>query len=242
MSQYLCAEVTNPRARRGLEEAFAILRSQEAAGDRPVGWKITVTSPTYQKRLGLKGPLVGPLVESRIWRNETTQRLGPGLHFVEVELALKLGQEVPAQSSLTQCAAAIAQIAPAIEMLAVDGPFDDVQVILARNTYHAGVLFGHWQPAPAAFRTGDLSFDLQVGGTVVGHLEPSLIVGEPAQIVQFTADLLAHFGQRLEAGQQIICGALNPPTQVQCPAHIETTLAPVGRIGLHVDRAASRGK
>jgi 2-keto-4-pentenoate hydratase len=235
MSQRLCTDVTEPKARRGLETAFAELRAQVAAGDRRAGWKIAVTSPDTQAQLGLTGPLLGALTISRIWdEGDALRVLAPGLHFVEVELALRLGRDVAPSSSLADCAAAIDEIAPAIEILSVDGPFDDVEVVLAKNAYHAGVVFGRWSPVPDGFSVEALSFDLKVDGVNVAQLDPSLLVGEPAEVVRFVADLLANFGERLEAGQRIICGVMNPTVRVRGPARIEALVAPLGRVALQI--------
>ena len=87
--------------------------------------------PAVQEHLGIERPVVGHL---------TSRRAGGGgggadrrLHLagLEPEIAATIGDD-----------GAIAAVAPAIEIVDIDLPFDDVEPIVAANVFHRGWLTG----------------------------------------------------------------------------------------------------
>jgi len=229
------ASLADPRVRKGLSAALGDLHRRVDDGDRHIGWKVQVSGPAFQKRLGLAGPLIGPLRRGCVWMDGGVAPLPPGRRFVEVELAVRLARDVAVGASLETCGAAIGAMAAAIELLGVDGPFVDAEIVLARNGYHAGVVFGPFAPPPDGFRTADLSLDLRLDGDRIAGLDHGQIVGEPAEVVRLAADLLAPFGEGLRAGHILICGALNPLTEISGPVRLEAALAPVGAVTISLE-------
>lgn len=234
MTATLSERLADPRVRKGMAAAMDDLRRRVATGDQHLGWKVQVNGPSFQKRLGLSGPLLGPLTTASVWEDGGVQPFPRGRCFVEVELGLRLSRDVPSDASLEQCTMAIEAATAAIELLAVDGPFVDAETVLARNGYHAGVVFGVFSPLPEAFQMKDASLCLQIDGRPTASLDPDLIVGEPPEAVRFAAEVLASFGEALRAGQFLICGSLNPPVETALPAQIDAGLAPIGAAAIRL--------
>jgi 2-keto-4-pentenoate hydratase len=110
-------------------------------------------------------------------------------------------------------------------------------VILARNTFHACVVFGEERPAPKDLTVGGLGPGLSISGGAPRPLDSSLLVGEPASIVRFTATILESLGERLRGGDRIICGSLNPPVRVRPGDTIDAAIRPLGSLSVELSAA-----
>lgn len=227
-----------PAARRGFERQLAALRALENAGGERIGWKIAINAPAVQAPFGLRGPLLGHLLRERRFASGSVLTIAePGVILVEVEVALRLGCDLAPGATGEACEAAIAGLAPALEFLAVNVPIDDLEAAIAGNAFHAAVILGPEIP-PAGFATNALELALHVDERPPVALDPALLVGEPAAIARFAADLLAAFGEPLRAGELILCGSLNPATRVGRGSTIDATLAPLGRVGARIAKGS----
>jgi len=234
MAQNLDPDFEDPRIRRALELMLETRAAASMNGDPPVGWKIAINDPSTQARLGLSGPLLGFLTAARVFPSETIALPAGGVLLVEAEMALRLRKEVSTGAGLMECQNAIGAIAPALEVLAIDGPLHDLELMAQKNIYHAGVRFGPWQPLPAGFTSAQLEVELRRDGDVVAGLNPQLVVGDPGEIVFFVNRALARFGERLRADEYIICGSLNPPSFIRHGSRIDATIRPLGSVALAI--------
>jgi 2-keto-4-pentenoate hydratase len=140
-----------------------------------------------------------------------TTRLG-----AEPELAITVGE-----------GNTVAALAPAIELVDIDKPFDDLVAILADNVFHRAVVFGAAvEPRPLEGITARIERD----GAPEAELDLAEAVGDPKDVVDVVAGRLAEAGEELVPGDRIIAGALTPILWAE-PGHaVALDLGPLGAV------------
>jgi 2-keto-4-pentenoate hydratase len=229
MTQNLAPDTGNPAVHSGFR---SLLNS--ISGERRLGWKIGINSPIVQSRLGLLGPVLGVLSESTLSKSGVLIATGQGVLVLEAELALKVGEDVPRTVDLPTAAHSVQALAPAFELLRIDGPLDIVEDVIAKNSYHAQFAVGEWVSPTCLKSMDDLTLSLRIAEEAERGLDPALVVGSPAEIVSFAARFLASVGERLRSGDMILCGCLNAPARVRAGQWIEASLDPVGAIAASI--------
>jgi 2-keto-4-pentenoate hydratase len=201
----------------GMTAQAALLRDAEATGAMQAGWKAGFGTPTWRAQFGLAAPLVGFLLD--------TSRIEPDAHVAigawtaprgEAEIAMRLGHDVPGDTTPEQALAAVDAIAPAIELVDLDPAPTDPSEILSGNIYHRCWVTGPFDTARAG---GDLH-------GLVGHVT---IMGDrdgrghrrrgrdgPGQrgARRGRADGGSARSAGLRAGDVVILGSIVPPTAV----------------------------
>jgi 2-keto-4-pentenoate hydratase len=195
----------------------ALLACREAdlaSGAGAIGWKIGFSTPAIQQHFGLTEPVVGYLTDTRVVGAGATVPLeGWGAPAVEVELAVRVGDD-----------GGVGALAPALELVDLDTPFDDIEAVLAGNISHRGVVFGDEVPgadpwAMAAAVTKD--------GAVVAE---GRLTEDPAATVAFVRSFLAAHGAVLESGDRIIAGSVIPPLTVAPGDELHVSFGPLGEL------------
>ena len=191
----------------GLAAQAQALHRRVDAGDEHLGWKVGLNALAVQAALGLDGIVVGFLTTATALEDGAPHSLaGAANPGVEPELAVRFGEEVPADPSPEQVGAAIDAIAPAFEVVDLDRPLDDLHAILAGNVFHRGLLVG---AVSAADAYGDL-----------------------AEIVRFVTLRLQRMGEALRAGQFVIAGSLTPIVPVAAGDDVRADFGPLGTLEL----------
>lgn len=219
--------VTDPRIVRGMQAQLASWRSRIAGGAGRVGWKIGFNSPAAQRQLGLDGTVVGHLTGATVLASGTSHSLA-GSHLVsaEPEVAIHLGRDVPAGAGEDAARAAIAALGAAIELVDIDRPLDDLEAILAANVFHRAVVLG----PPAGRALAGVTARAYRNGDEVASVDAAAAAGDLAALARHVADWLAAFGERLRAGDRIICGSLAPPIWVKAGDRVRVDLGPLGSV------------
>ncbi|TMB24627.1 MAG: hypothetical protein E6J59_00085, partial [Deltaproteobacteria bacterium] len=207
--------MTDPRVVRGMQAQLARWRRRIAGGAARVGWKIGFNSPAAQRQLGLDGTVVGHLTQATVLAPGTSHSLaGSRLVSAEPEVAVHLGRDVPAGAGGDAARAAIAALGAAIELVDIDGPLDDLEAILAANVFHRAAVLGPPRTERAGGALAGVTARAFRNGDEVASVEAAAAAGDLAAVVRHVADWLAAFGERLCAGDRIICGSLAPPIWV----------------------------
>ena len=204
-------------------------RERLQQGAAPIGWKIGLNVRSVQHRLGLERPVVGHLTTATLVRPGDTHSLaGATRAGAEPEIAIELGEDVPGGSAPDAARAAIAGLAPALEVVDVDRPFDDVETIVAANVFHRAVALGE----PAGPWADGLEAVVVVNGAEAHRFDAAQAAGDLAEPVTVIAGTLAACGERLRAGDRIIAGSLTPAVPVAPGDTVALDLGAVGRIEL----------
>jgi 2-keto-4-pentenoate hydratase len=216
------------RIESGMQQQLRSRRELMAAGKRPLGWKLAFGGPAALERLQINAPLVGFLMaDAVVPSGSTISFAGWKKPAAEPELAVYLGKDLASGDDRQATMGAIAGLGAAIELADVDHPSDDVEGTLARNIYQRHVVLGG---CDANYAGGSLSgLNARVfrnGAEMANTSEFEALTGELIAIVGHVANLLAHFGESLRAGQIIIAGSITPPIWVEAGESIGFQLEP----------------
>ena len=200
----------------GMRALLARRDAELAAGAQPVGWKVGFNLPAVWPQLGIDAPVAGYLTSATVVEPGSEVPLagwtGPTL---EPEIAITVGED-----------GGVAVLAPAIEVVDVDLPFEDVEAILARNIFHRAVAFG--EAAPTASLDGFACRVRQNGEEV----RAAAATEDPAETVARVRAFLATHGAELAPGHRIIAGTLTPPVPVSPGDEVAVDLGALGGVSL----------
>ena len=207
----------DPRIKSGMQQQLRCRRELLVAGKQPLGWKLAFGGPAALERLRINAPLVGFLMaDAVVASGSTISFAGWKKPAAEPELTVYLGEDLAPGADRQTIKDAIAGLGAAIEVADVDHPSDDVEATLARNIYQRHVILG---PCEAAHAGGNLSGlnarVLRNGAEMANTSDLEALTGDLIAIVGHVANLLAHFGETLRAGQIIIAGSITPPIWVE---------------------------
>jgi 2-keto-4-pentenoate hydratase len=224
----------DPRISRGMTAQLNRRRELFSAGHKPLGWKLAFGGPAVMERLHTNAPLVGFLTNRALLSSGATLSLADWKKpAAEPELAVHLGKDLPANSNRAAAMAAIAGLGPAIEIADVDHPSDDVEGTLACDIYQRHVILGSNDVTRASgLLTGLSARVLRNDREVANTSDLQALTGELIDIVCRTANLLAAFGESLQAGQIIITGSIIPPLWVEPGEEIVFHLSPLAPISI----------
>ena len=189
-----------------------------APGVERVGWKVGLNAPPVMEALGIDRPVIG-------WIASGTALDPPG--DVPTAGTTKLGAE-PELAITVGAGGAVAGLGPAIELVDVDQPFEDLAAILAADIFHHGVLFGPVsEPRPLDSITARVERD----GAPEAELDLAQKV-DPEETVALVRGRLEELGETLEPGDRIIAGSLTPILWAEPGAEVVLDLGPLGSVAL----------
>lgn len=198
---------------QGMRALLARRDADLAAGARPVGWKIGFNTPAIQEHFGLAQPVVGYLTDAGVTPDGATVSVGDwAVPAVEVEVAIRVGPDL-----------GVAALAPALELVDLGVPFDDIRVVLADNICQRGVVFGAEVPGVDPWA---------VVATVTKSDDTCITEGrlteDPTATTEFVRSYLAAHGAELRDGDRIIAGSLVAPVAVAPGDSLHVTFGPLG--------------
>ena len=201
-----------------LDDAYriqdALHRLMGAAGAGAIaGWKIALTSKAMQQMTGVDQPAAGALFSTVIHPSPARVSVGAYHHLgVEFEVAVRLGDDLPAGAPWTRASVAdrVDACMPAFELIE-DGNADyktlDAFTLVAQNTWNGGVVHG---PPVAAWRGADLERGVTrawLNGEPAGEGKMGDALGHPFEAVAWLANLLNRRGRKLERGMIVMTGS-----------------------------------
>lgn len=221
----------------GLESGLAAqadaLRRRMDAGDALIGWKVGLNAAPVQAALGLDGVVVGYLTTATELEAGAQHSLaGASNPGIEPELALRFGAELPHDASPEQVAASVDAVAPALELVDLDRPLDDLHAILADNVFHRGVLLGDFDPGRAGGDLDGLEVAVRRNGQEVGAVSVAEAYADLARTVRFVSLRLRVMGEALRPGQFVIAGSLTPIVPVGAGDEVRADFGPLGSLEL----------
>ena len=222
----------DPRIKRGMQQQLRWRRELLAAGKAPLGWKLAFGGPAALERLRINAPLVGFLMaDAVVASGSTISFAGWKKPAAEPELTVYLGKDLSSGADRETTMGAIAGLGAAIELADVDHPPDDVEGTLARNIYQRHVILGGCDATrPGGNLSGLNARVFRSGAEIANTSDLQALTGELISTVGHVANLLAHFGETLRAGQIIIAGSITLPIWVQPGETIGFHLEPLNPI------------
>lgn len=194
------------RAQRLLHDRLATRRGPVA------GRKIALSAKAMQEMVGLSEPVAALFFERDIIRSPANARLADFCHLgVEFELAVRLGRDVPPQSTAhdgESARALVTEVRPAFELIddrGVDYGNIDAFTLIADNAWCGGVVLG--EPI-ANWREMDLD---ALTGTIrqSGQEVEKVVTGAatPLASLAWVLNHAASAGQTVREGEYVITGS-----------------------------------
>lgn len=220
--------LTGPPAALAVQAAV-----REAIGEAPVGWKIGATNPVTQQMLKIAAPFYGPIYLVKCHASGARLRLGPGVRGIEVELAFRLGADLPARTAPygdAEVRAAVASLHPALEIVGTRQQGDKLDGLqaMADLGFNGGFIAG---PAIAGWAALDLPAvhgACVVDGARKAEGDAAIVLGSPLKALAWLADQ----GVGLRAGQWISTGTLTGITPIAPGQRIVGDFGPLGSVEL----------
>jgi 2-oxo-hept-3-ene-1,7-dioate hydratase len=228
-----------------IEDAYAIqeawVERQVAAGRRPVGYKLGLTSEASQHGVGTDRPIYGVLFADGALQSGATLRfeglIGPR---VELELALTLGQPLSGDVTREQALAAITHAAPALEIidnrvLATDpetGAKRNARDLVAENSAASHYLVSRewFDPRVVAMAAIEASFTTDAGDRAGGRFDT--VFGSPENALVELARELGRRGKSLQGGDVVLCGSVIAPFALTRGVTLTADYGPLGQLEL----------
>ena len=206
---------------RGMTAQLSLLREALAAGETRGGWKVGLNVPAVQEHLGIERPVVGHLTSAtRLAPGEPVPIGGFTRAGLEPEIAATIGDD-----------GAIAAVAPAIEVVDIDLPFDDVEPIVAANVFHRGWLTGP-NRSPDEVDVEQITVAVMRGVAVEHEARAGDAMDDIDSVVAGVAARAEQAGESLRPGDVVICGSLTPIVPVSPGDDVEVRFGALGTLQL----------
>jgi 2-keto-4-pentenoate hydratase len=226
-------DLDNPLIQQGMTAQLATRRARIAAREKPLGWKVGMGAPVSMQKLGLQAPLIGFLMQRALLAPGSTVSLkGYSKPVMEPEIAVRMARDLAAGATAVDAAAAIKEIAPAIEIADLDpAPTpDNLDRVLADDIFQRHVTVA------AAARAGSATIGLtsrliRRGAEAARSNDLEALTGKLLDIVAHVANVVAAFGEKLSAGDLIITGSITPPVFIEADeTEIAHAIDPIGAV------------
>ena len=232
-------DLDNPLIKTGMTAQLAARRARIAAGEKPLGWKVGMGAPASMQKLGLQAPLVGYLMQRALLAPGSTVSLkGYSKPVMEPEIAVRMARDLAAGATAAAAAAAIKEIAPAIEIADLDpAPTpDNLDAVLGDDIFQRHVAVAAAGRAGSA-TSGLTSRLIRRGTEAARSTDPEALTGKLLEIVAHVANVVAAFGEKLSAGDLIITGSITPPVFIEPDeTEIAHAIDPIGAVSVRFSR------
>jgi 2-oxo-hept-3-ene-1,7-dioate hydratase len=225
-----------------IEDGYAVSRAwvamKIAAGRRPIGHKIGLTSRAMQQSSQIDEPDYGTLLDDMLFEpgDIPTQRfIAPR---VEVELAFVLKQPLRGPDvTAADVIAATEYVTPAIEIIdARIEQFDrhtrvmrKVYDTISDNAANAGIILGGKRMHPRELDLPWCGAILRQNGAVEETGLAAGVQGDPAIGVAWLANKLAPWDESLAAGEIVLAGSFTRPVAAKKGDVFDADYGPLGR-------------
>ncbi|MFT4041523.1 MAG: 2-oxo-hepta-3-ene-1,7-dioic acid hydratase [Gordonia sp. (in: high G+C Gram-positive bacteria)] len=219
-----------------VEDSYAVQnewrRRAIAAGRRPVGRKIGLTSKVMQAATGITEPDYGAIFDDMVFANGSVIEHGRFSNVrIEVELAFILGAAVDGpNTTLFDILRATEYVVPALEILSsrIEMAGRTIVDTISDNAAMGGVVYGGNPMRCDDIDLRWVSALLYRNETIEESGVAAAVLNHPAAGVAWLANKLAAHGDRLEAGEIVLAGSFTRPMWVE---RGDTVLADYGRMG-----------
>jgi 2-keto-4-pentenoate hydratase len=192
----LSAASLDPRIHAGLEAQVRALRARTEAGQRRIGWKVGLNDPRVQQALEISQPVIGYLASgTEVTSGSTHSLAGATRPAVEPEVAVHVG-----------AGATVAGLGPALEVIDLNMPFDDLERLMAANVFHRAVVLG---PMTGGLTTVDgMRASFRRDGEEQHAIDVAAAAMVPSDAIGLVSGYLEAVGEAPQAGDVIIAGSL----------------------------------
>jgi 2-oxo-hept-3-ene-1,7-dioate hydratase len=223
-----------------VDDAYAVQREWRrrgvAAGRRPVGHKIGLTSKAMQAATGIDEPDYGAIFADMVYESGSDIEHGRFSNVrIEVELAFVLAEPVGPGAGVADVLRATEHVVPALEILSSRIELAGRRIVdtISDNAAMGAMVRGGTPVAPGDVDLRWVAAMLHRNGTVEESGVGGAVLGHPALGVAWLADKLAQHGDRLEAGELVLAGSFTRPMWVHPGDTVLADYRDLGTITCH---------
>lgn len=208
-----------------------VIERRIARGERQVGMKMGLTSRAKMEQVGVDEPIYGVLTSGMIVNDGGTVELGGLCHpRCEPEIAFVMARDLTGPVTPSEALAAVRGVCAALEV--IDSRYRDFKFtlpdVIADNTSAARFVLGSSLVAPDAFDLGNLGILLEVDGAIVDTASSAAVLDHPARSLAELANMLAHRGRGLRAGDIVLSGGATAAIALAPGMHVRAIVEKLG--------------
>jgi 2-oxo-3-hexenedioate decarboxylase len=222
-----------------LDDAYAIQRLSIARrfvrGEARAGIKMGFTSRAKMIQMGISDVIWGRLTSGMRVDDGGALALARYVHpRVEPEIAFLIGRDLPAPVGPAEAAAALAGVAPALEI--IDSRYRAFKFslpdVIADNASASGFVLGPW--SPPGIDTGNLGMLLELDQRPVEIGSSAAILGHPLRSLCAAVRLAAAAGEPLRAGDLVMAGGATAAVALRPGVHVRVVVESLGQAEFRV--------
>lgn len=206
-----------------IEDSYAVQnqwrRRGIAAGRRPVGRKIGLTSKVMQAATGITEPDYGAIFADMVYENGAVIDHSRFSNVrIEVELAFQLGKDLSGPDvTVFDVLDATDYVIPALEILSSRIQMQDRTIVdtISDNAAMGAMVYGGNPMKPTDIDLRWVSALLYRNETIEESGVAAAVLNHPAMGVVWLANKLAQHGDSLKAGEIILAGSFTRPMWVE---------------------------
>lgn len=195
---------------QGLRRHIEDLRRRWDAGEPRLGWKVGFNAAAIQQSLGLPYSLVAGITERTLTADKSHSLAGGTRVALEGEVAVRLGTAVDAGGGAAGASAAVVSVAPAIEVVDLDRPLEQLEEVLAHGIFHRALALGQAVDVSDGGALRGMGAQVSSHGKPLAEVDAEQASGVAGDVLLHLAQLLASAGEGLVAGDIVILGSMNP--------------------------------
>jgi len=209
-----------------------------------VGWKIAATSQAGREHIGVRGPLAGRILASRVYSDgDWVTTLGNGMRVAEPEFGFAMARDLAPRGRpypVDQVLAAVDTVFPSIEL--PSSRFADFvkageAQLLADNSCAGRFVFGSqsrvdWRDHD--FRVHEVRAIVVRGGRTIQQRvgKGEAVLGDPRDALTWLVNELSQLGVTLRAGQVVSTGTCMTPLPIEPGDSVDADYGVLGRVRL----------
>jgi 2-oxopent-4-enoate hydratase len=221
-----------------VDDAYEIqtrwLQRRTADGARRVGRKVGLTSRVMQEMFGVHQPDFGVLFDEMVAQDvvDTSNLIAPR---IEAEIAFRLAAPLSGDVSVEDVLAATEAVLPALEVVdsRIDGWRISIVDTIADNASSGLFVLGSTERAPSEVDLLGETVSMRVGDQEATG-RGDAVLGHPAAAVAWLAKTLGRRGERLEAGEIVLPGAMAAALPIVAGDRVRASFGTLGDVEVEV--------
>lgn len=215
---------------------FELAQLREADGDSLTGWKVGLTSEAMQIQQEMHEPCLGHLLQSAQVSSpakfQFDDLISPGF---ENELCFKLQAPLSgANVSFEEAAAAIGEVAPALEIIERRSDFrEDFPLAIAGNAQQKCFVTGPFIPFSQDIDLPQVVATVSLNGEVQETAAGDKVLGNPVNSLIWLAAKLSEYDRTLEAGAVVMSGSFTKQYTIERGDVVRTAFEGIGAVEAH---------
>ncbi|USJ28516.1 2-keto-4-pentenoate hydratase [Ensifer adhaerens] len=221
------------------EEAYAVQQisvgRRHQRGERPVGYKMGLTSRAKMQQVGVSDVIWGRLTDHMRVEDGGIIDLNGCVHpRAEPEIAFLIGGRLSGNVSIAEAMSAVVGICPAIEI--IDSRYENFKFalgdVIADNTSACRFVLGPWS-SPAT-DIANLGMILEIDGKTVAVGSSAGILGHPGRALVAAARMIGNQNLALEPGDILLAGAATEAFPIRDARSVRATVQKLGSTAFQI--------